>query len=64
MRESDMKVEMMLSWRNGGAIWAQKMEPTQECTKMIILFILKVDYHISHYWVSKMLLCWDGKLKA
>ena len=24
-----------------------------ECTKMIILFILKVDHHISHCWVSK-----------
>ena len=33
MRESDMKVEMMLSWRNGGAIWAQKMEPTQSVQK-------------------------------
>ena len=35
-----------------------------ECTKMIKLFILKVDFHISHCWVLKMLLCWDGKAKA
>ena len=28
-----------------------------ECTKMIKFFILKVDYHISHCWVLKMLLC-------
>ena len=35
-----------------------------ECTKMIILFILKVDSHIFHCWVSKILLCWDGKPKA
>ena len=35
-----------------------------KCAKMILLFILKVDYHISHYWVLKMLLCWDEKPKA
>ena len=35
-----------------------------ECTKMIKLFILKVDSHISHCWVLKMLLCWDGKPKT
>ena len=35
-----------------------------ECIKMIILFILKVDFHIFYYWVSKMLLCWDEKPKA
>ena len=34
-----------------------------ECTKMIKL-LLKVDSHISHCWVSKILLCWDGKPKA
>ena len=31
MREGDMKVGMMLrmlSWRNGGTIWSQKMDPT------------------------------------
>ena len=33
MREGDMEVEMMLSWRNGWAIWAQKMEPTQSAQK-------------------------------
>ena len=35
-----------------------------KCIKIIILFILKDDYHISHCWVLKMLLCWDGKPKA
>ena len=35
-----------------------------ECTKMIKLFILKADCHISYCWVLKMLLCWDGKPKA
>ena len=63
MRAGDIEVGMMLSWRNEGAIWAQKMELAQ-CTKMIKLFILKVDSHISHCWVSKMLLCWDGKPKT
>ena len=36
MREGDMEVEMMLKmlrWRNGGAIWAQKMEPAQSAQK-------------------------------
>ena len=33
MREGDIKVGMMLSWRNGRTIWAQKMEPTQSTQK-------------------------------
>ena len=41
-----------------------KDEVGSECTKMIKLFILKADYHISHCWVLKMLLCWDGKPKS
>ena len=67
MREGDMKVGMMLrmlSWRNGGAILGRENGTGSKCTKMLLLFILKVDYHISHCWVSKMLLCWDGKPKA
>ena len=55
-----------------GWCWAGEMEgnlgtedgANSECTKMIILFILKVDSHIFHCWVSKILLCWDGKPKA
>ena len=32
MREGDMEVGM-LSWRNEGAIWVQKMEPAQSAQK-------------------------------
>ena len=56
MREGDMEVGIMLrmlSWGNLGTEDGVGLE----YTKMIILFILKVDSHISHCWVSKMLLC-------
>ena len=63
MRESDIEVRMMLSWRNGGSNLGIEDGANSECTKMIKLFMLKVDYHISHCWVLKMLLCWDMKPK-
>ena len=33
MREGDMEVGMMLSWKNEGTIWAQKMEQAQSAQK-------------------------------
>ena len=42
----------MENWRDNLGI---KDEADLECTKMIKLFILKVDFHIFHCWVLKML---------
>ena len=64
MRESDIEVRMMLSWRNGGSNLGIEDGVDLECTKMIKLVILKANCHISHCWVLKMLLCWDVKPKA
>ena len=52
----DMEVGMMLRmlrWRNGGGNLGTEDRASSECTKTIILFILKANFHISHCWVSK-----------
>ena len=33
MREGDMEVRMMLSWRNGGVILVQKMKSAESAQK-------------------------------